>query len=235
MHTPGVPKTYSREEADEILRRALGQQAADGISHDDLVAAAREVGIPESAIEAAAGQLGEHRSIKERVELMRSQKRRAFARHLASYLIANGGLFLFDWFDGGPWFVQYVLVVWGILLLLLGIRQLAPEEASLVRRAERELEKERRRADRERRRTGRAPAGAGGPTPVREFEQAVQEGASALLSAAARAIRDFTPGSPPRRASIEPTPVRAERFRAEDTRDEEQAPGTSDPRRQGRA
>ena len=119
MHTPGVPKTYSREEADEILRRALAQQAADGISHDDLVAAAREVGIPESAIEAAAGQLGEHRSIKERVELMRSQKRRAFARHLASYTIANGGLFLFDWFDGGPWFVQYVLVVWGIIALRL--------------------------------------------------------------------------------------------------------------------
>src|SRR5688572_24818259 len=112
MHTPGVPKTYSREEADEILRRALAEQAADGISHDDLVAAAREVGIPEGAIEAAASQLGEHRSVKERVDLLRQQKRRAFVRHLLSYLIANGGIFLFDYFDGGPWFFQYVLIVW---------------------------------------------------------------------------------------------------------------------------
>jgi hypothetical protein len=224
MHTPGVAKTYSREEADEILRRALAEQAADGISHDDLVAAAREVGIPEGSIEAAASQLGEHRSIKERVELLRQQKRRAFARHLASFVIANGGICLFDYFDGGPWFFQYVLIVWGIFLLLIGIRQLAPEEASLVRRAEREIEKERRKAERQRRRTGQAPGHPGGMKgATREFEQAVQEGASALLGAAARAIRDFNPGKPP------------QRFRANDAEDEPQAPGRSDERRHRRA
>lgn len=225
MHTPGVAKTYSREEADEILRRALSEQAADGISHDDLVAAAREVGIPEGAIEAAASQLGEHRSVKERVELLRQQKRRAFIRHLLSYLIANGGIFLFDYFDGGPWFFQYVLIVWGIFLLLLGIRQLAPEEAGLVRRAEREIEKERRKAERQRRRAGHAPGGhpEGMRGATREFEQAVQEGASALLGAAARAIRDFNPAKP------------AQRFRANDTQDEPQAPGRSDERRHRRA
>jgi hypothetical protein len=223
MHNPGVPKTYSREEADEILRRALAEQAADGINHDDLVAAAREVGIPEGAIEAAASQLGEHRSVKQRVELLRRQKRRAFGRHLASYLIANGGIFLFDYFDGGPWFFQYVLIVWGIILLLLGIRQLAPEEASLVRRAEREIEKEKRKADRQRRRTGQPKAHPGGMQgATREFEQAVQEGASALLSAAARAIRDFNPSKP------------GHRFRANETQDEPQAPGQNDNRRHHR-
>jgi hypothetical protein len=191
-----VPRTYSREEADEILRRALAQQAADGINHDDLVSAAREVGIPETAIEAAASQLGEHRTVKERVEMLRRQKRRSFGRHLLSYMIVNGGVFLFDYFDGGPWFFQYVLIVWGIIVLLFGIRQLAPEEASLVRKAEREIEKERRRIERERRRVARASGRTGLPGlpgPAKEFEQAVQEGASALLSAAARAIRDLTP------------------------------------------
>ncbi|HTV24342.1 MAG TPA: 2TM domain-containing protein [Polyangiaceae bacterium] len=234
-----MPKTYSREEADEILRRALSQQAVDGISHDDLVAAAREVGIPEASIEAAASQLGEHRNVKERVELLRQQKRRAFFRHLLSYLIANGGIFLFDYFDGGPWFFHYVLIVWGILLLLLGIRQLAPEEASLVRRAERELEKERRKAERRQRRSGGRiaahPGGMHGAT--REFEQAVHEGASALLSAAARAIRDFSPGpkAQVRASSGGPSPSPSERFRADDTADEGQAPGASDARRKGRA
>lgn len=226
MHTAGVPKTYNREEADEILRRALAEQASDGISHDDLVAAAREVGIPEGAIEAAASQLGEHRSVKERVDLLRRQKRRGFGRHLLSYLIANGGIFLFDYFDGGPWFFQYVLIVWGIILLLFGIRQLAPEEAGLVRRAEREIEKERRKAERQQRRQGHGrivghPGGMQGAT--REFEQAVQEGASALLSAAARAIRDYGPAKAP------------PRFRADDTGDEPQAPGQSDTRRRNRA
>jgi hypothetical protein len=205
-----VPRTYSREEADEILRRALAQQSADGINHDDLVAAAREDGIPEAAIEAAAGQLGEHRVVQQRVEQLRRQKRRGFARHLISYLIANGGIFLFDYFDGGPWFFQYVLIVWGIILLLFGIRQLAPEEAGLVRKAERELEKEQRRAERERRRSGRLSGPPGGvPAAAKEFERAVQEGASALLSAAARVIRD---SSGPRR------------YRAEDSANEPASP-----------
>lgn len=208
-HNPGVPKTYSREEADEILRRALARESPDGINHEDLVAAAREVGIPESAIEAAAGQVGEHQVVMQRVARLRRQKRRAFVRHLITFLIVNGGVFLFDYFDGGPWFFQYLLILWGILLLLLGIRQLAPEEAGLVRKAERELEKERRRAERERRRLGRASGHPGGvPAAAKEFEHAVQEGANALLSAAARAIRDFTPAG-------------KQRFRADDAEDDE--------------
>jgi 2TM domain-containing protein len=196
MHTPGVPKTYSREEADEILRRALSQQSADGIDHDDLVAAAREVGIPEAAVLHAANQLGEFRQVKTRVELIRKQKRRAFARHLLTFIIVNGGIFAFDYMDGGPWFFQYVLILWGIVLLLLGIRQLAPDEARLVRRAERELEKDRRRQERQRRRT--QPSGRPRvPAAAKEFEAAVQDGVSTLMSAAARAIRDFTPGPRP--------------------------------------
>ena len=206
MHTAGVPKTYSREEADEILRRALAQQGEDGISHDDLVAAAREVGIPPSAVEAAASQLGENQIVRERVELLRRQKRRAFARHLLTFLIVNGGMFLFDYFDGGPWFFQYLLIVWGIVLLLVGMRQLAPDEGGLVRKAERELERERRRAERQRRRQvgGRTPGVSQLPGAAKEFEAAVQEGVSALMSAAAKAIRNYSPGPKPRYRAGDP-------------------------------
>jgi hypothetical protein len=203
MHTASVPRTYSREEADEILRRALEQQPDGGIHHDDLMAAAREVGIPEAAVEAAADEVGATALVRERVQLLRRQKRAAFARHLLSFLIVNGGIFLFDWFDGGPWFFHYLLIVWGIVLLLVGMRQLAPDEASLVRKAERELEREHRRAQRQRRRqagSGRAsPPGVSQlPGAAREFEAAVQEGVSALMSAAAKAIRDYSPGPKPR-------------------------------------
>jgi 2TM domain-containing protein len=204
MHTPGVSKTYSRDEADEILRRALSQQAADGIPHDDLVAAAREVGIPEAAILNAASQLDANRVVKARVEHLRKQKRRAFARHLLTFMLVNGGIFAFDYFDGGPWFFQYVLIVWGIILLLFGLRQLAPDEAKLVRRAERELEKERRRAERERRRTQQGPGRPLIPSAAKEFEAAVQDGVSAMMTAAARAIRDFTPGPRPHFRAEEP-------------------------------
>lgn len=211
-HTrPVATKTYSREEADEILRRALAQQAgtradgaAEGISHEDLLAAAKEVGISSSAIEAAAEELGESRIVEQRAELIRRRKRRAFFRHLVLFLVVNAGMFLFDWFDGGPWFFQYPLIVWSVILASIGMAQLTPEHDALVRRAEREIEKEQRRAARRRPKGTRgpfAPSPGAGATPAqaaREFERAVQEGVSTLLSNAARAIRGVTPADPSR-------------------------------------
>jgi hypothetical protein len=112
-----------------------------------------------------------------------------------------------------------VLILWGIILLLFGVRQLAPEEASLVRKAERELEKERRRAERQRRRTGRTSGHPGGiPGAAKEFEHAVQEGVNALLSAATRAIRTYTPPQHDARARAGEPARNDERQRAEDRR-----------------
>jgi hypothetical protein len=192
-----VSRTYTREEADEILRRALLQQPGDGVNHDDLVAAAREVGIPTDAIESAAQQLGERRVVDERVQLLRSRKRRAFLHHLFTYVIVNTGMFFVDRLDGGPWWFYWPLVIWGIFLMLAGVRQLAPDKDGLVKRAERELERERKKEEKRRQRAARASARARGvrisSEGVSEFESAVEEGVSALLSAAARAIRGITP------------------------------------------
>jgi hypothetical protein len=214
VHNRPVPRTYTREEAEEILRRALAEQAADGVHHDDLVAAAREVGIPETAIESAVSQLGDHREVVERIAKLRAEKRRAFVRHLLSFMIVNGGVFLFDRFDGGPWFFHYLLIIWGIVLLLLGIRQLAPDQTSLTKKAERELEKERRRAERQRRQTARASGKPLGPGAAKEFETAVEEGVNAMLAVAARAIRGITPD--------------ARRYRAEEPAEEEARRPTED-------
>jgi hypothetical protein len=193
-----VSRSYTREEADEILRRALLQQGTgDGVHHDDLVAAAREVGIPTDAIESAAQQLGERRVVDERVQLLRIRKRRAFLRHLMTYMIVNAGMFFVDRLDGGAWWFHWPLVIWGIFLLLAGVRQLAPDREGLVKRAERELERERKKEEKRRQRAARANARARGVKTssegVSEFESAVEEGVSALLSAAARAIRGITP------------------------------------------
>jgi hypothetical protein len=50
------PPTYTREEMDAILKRAIERQQAksEEIGHEDLVAAAGEVGIPREEVEAAA-------------------------------------------------------------------------------------------------------------------------------------------------------------------------------------
>jgi hypothetical protein len=188
----GVSKTYTRQEADEILRRALAVQPAEGISHDDLVAAAREVGIPGAAIEAAAQQLGEDRRISERAALIRRRRRTAFLRHLLIYLVVNAGIFFVDRADGGAYWFQYPLIIWGVILAAIGIAQLAPDQRSLTRRAERELEREQRRAQRRMRAAARRDGVAGARDGAKEFEAAVQEGVSSLLSAAARTIRGLS-------------------------------------------
>lgn len=188
-----VPKTYTREEADEILRRALQTQTFDGISHDDLVAAAREVGIPSDAIEAAAADLGDHHALNERVLKLRLRKRAAFFRHLVIYLIANAGIFLVDWVVKGEQFFLYPLIIWGVIVALFGVGQLAPDADALLRQAERELEKERRKEARRRRTDG--PRKPGGRV-TQEFEAAVEEGVSALLGAAAGAIRGLSQRGP---------------------------------------
>jgi len=190
----GVSKTYTRQQADEILRRALAVQPADGISHDDLVAAAREVGVPGEAIEAAAQQLGEDQRVSERAALIRRRRRTAFLRHLLIYLVVNAGIFFVDRADGGAYWFQYPLIIWGVILAAVGIAQLAPDQRSLARRAERELERERRREQRRMRAAARRDGTAAARDGAKEFEAAVQEGVSSLLSAAARTIRGLSEG-----------------------------------------
>lgn len=187
-----MTKTYTRQQVDEILRRALLEKSVEGISHDDLVAAAREVGIPSSAIEAAAAELGDNQRIAERAALIQRRKRTAFLRHLLLFLVINAGIFFVDQSDGGAFWFQYPLVIWGVILAAFGITQLAPDQQRLERRAERELEKEQRRIHKRRRLAARA-AGDPNASAAREFESAVQEGVSTLLSSAARVIRSVVP------------------------------------------
>jgi hypothetical protein len=211
-----VSKTYTRREADEILRRALAVQPAEGINHDDLVAAAREVGIPGEAIEAAAQQLGEDRRISERAALIRRRRRLAFLRHLLIYLVVNAGIFFVDHADGGAYWFQYPLIIWGVILAAGGIAQLAPDQRSLARRAERELERERRRAERRMRSAARRDGAAAAGGGAKEFEAAVQEGVSSLLSAAARTIRGLSESGRYRvRDDGEPARTASEREAAE--------------------
>ncbi|MGO8998833.1 MAG: 2TM domain-containing protein, partial [Polyangiaceae bacterium] len=61
------PPTYTREEMDAILKRAIERQQAksEEIGHEDLVAAAGEVGIPREEVEAAARDLEAEKARRE--------------------------------------------------------------------------------------------------------------------------------------------------------------------------
>ena len=199
--------TYTQEEVTEILKRALRQQSMrdQGLSHDQLLEMADEVGIDRAALETAAGELERVRAD----ELVRSnesrelteERSRLFVRFVSSlltYLVVNVALYFLDrQLTGGAWLSYWVMFVWG-LGLLFQLRNVLFPAHSLQRRKRRELklaEREQRRAEREERRRRMHQAWNGGATPMfqagaKEFESAVQAGVDALLSVAARKIHE---------------------------------------------
>lgn len=200
---------YSDAEVEEILRRAIERQQKDvtGVSHDDLVAAAGEIGIAAADVEAAvaevrAGKTGEapaRADVAESPAVVdddaaldaqdRKSRRARFTRHLATYVVVNAFLAGMNVLTGGQWWVLWVILGWGIGVALQGLGLLLPEDP---RRRERRLRRLQARRDKEARRfrerdmqlqkkqTRRARE--------KDFERAVQEGVGLLMTAAARKI-----------------------------------------------
>ena len=198
-------QTYSQQEVTEILKRALKQQSlrSEALSHDQLVEMAKEVGIDQDAVEAATAELAQSRADElardtEAKELAQERTRllTQFAGSLLTYLVVNAGLYFIDrQFTGGTWY-YWVLLGWGIGLVLQ-LRQALFPKRSLEHRKLREwrrAEKLARRAARDERRQKMIEAWSGPSNMVnqgaREFEQAVQAGVAALLSVAARKISE---------------------------------------------
>jgi len=108
---------YSPEEVNRIIRRALKLKQEDTISHQDLIATAREIGIDAKILEAAIEQ--ERREFKkEQIRRSRLKRRKVgFYSHLWSYIIVNAALLLINNFTPGPWWFQWSVLGWGIGLV----------------------------------------------------------------------------------------------------------------------
>jgi hypothetical protein len=228
MPEPPRP-TYTPEEAAEILKRALKQQSMkdQGLTHEELVEMAAEVGIDRSALEAATADVAETRAgeLTRQTEARELAQERAhlfnrFVSSLLVYLLVNVLLYLIDMrFTHGTWFF-YVLIGWGIGLAFQ-LRAVFFPQGSLERRKRRELRramKDERRALKEQRRNARRRQfaqvfGADMHDHVdhaararNEFETAVQAGVAALMQAAARKI-----GEHASRAPVDPAETRRRR------------------------
>ena len=219
MSEPPSKRTYTQEEVTEILKRAMKQQRLQdqGLSHEELVEMAGEVGIDRAAVESATAELvqtrqGELVRRAEARELAEERSRlfQAFVSSLFVYVVVGGGLYFLDrMLTGGTWF-YWVLLGFGIALLLQ-LRKVIFPRSSLERRKarERRLEQKRQRRalreakhrellqafgvdsrgdGRERRKQVEEAVNAG----AREFETAVQTGVAALLNVAARKIHEHT-------------------------------------------
>jgi hypothetical protein len=152
MSEPPPKRTYTQEEVTEILKRAMKQQTMQkqGLSHEELVEMANEVGIDRAALESAEAELIETRADElarraQATELAQERSRlfNGFVSSLFFYVVICGALFFIDRrFTGGRWF-YWPALIWGIALLFRLRGVLFPQH-SLGRRKAREQKRARR-------------------------------------------------------------------------------------------
>jgi 2TM domain-containing protein len=217
-----VSRRYTQEEVEEILRRALArQEAAKGeaeqTSHEDLVAAAREVGIDAVDLDAAAAELAEEKARAARPAKATAlaprpgpSPLRRFLGRVATFAIVNGLLLGIDAATGPGWWVQWVALFWGIGLLFQARRIFFPTEEDAqrearheARRAERKAHKQAREVERRIHAQERRERRERHRRMAREFEEVVEAGVHALLGQIAKAQHGG-------RARVEPPKVRVE-------------------------
>lgn len=190
-----MARSYTREEVDEILRRALAQgELGDQVSHEDLLEAAREVGIDPAEIDRAARELEAKRKDRELLAAAHAKRRRAFFRSLLKFVVVIAFLAVLDLATGGALWVHWVALVWAMVLALRGMKVLTPsadEEERILRREHKRLRKEQQRES------------------ARQMQAAVQQGVAAFLDAIGRRLEQA--GAPPARPAARGDGVR---FRA---------------------
>lgn len=196
-----VKKTYTQDEVNEILKRALSQQSLreQTLSHEDLVQVAAEVGIDRHALDAASAEIAKSQEAElakrsEAAELA-TERRIQLRRLLASAIrlgVLNGAFYFIDMHvSGGTWF-QWPLLASGVLLALQVRHVVSPEQRLARRRAREERERRRaaRRAQIEAVKQKLISATSDAPAAAREFESVVQAGVTALVKVATKKLEE---------------------------------------------
>jgi serine/threonine-protein kinase len=169
---------YSTAEVSEILARAVdrqeaeraGSQASAGLGFDDLVAAAREVGVDPEVLRAASRELRAKKEAPqgwaaERDAWLRRRKR-GFYKHLGVWVIVNVAFMLMGLVDRGSDPTQFFVpgLLWGIGLAIQGMKAFMADEDDWREEKEKKEKKERKKHRRS-----------------QAVERALDQGAAALL------------------------------------------------------
>jgi hypothetical protein len=187
-------RVYTKEQADAILARAIEMQRGDSTSHDDLVAAAREVGVPPEAIELAAHEVLAKARDEDDVRALRARAWRGFLAHLVPYVMVNALLAFINVLTGSfPW-VILVMLAWGVGLASHLLAVVMPDREGLLRRVERQRERALRRANA----IEEATAAAGGGARVRVPDELRVGAAVAHVPTAAGIARALGAADAPR-------------------------------------
>jgi hypothetical protein len=140
-------KSYADDEVRDIIERALRDQPAGGVSHEDLLSIGAGAGLTRAAVESAARDVAEARLTKTATARIVSWRRRGVAAHAFVYAVVNGFLFLINFMTrdtAGAWWVLFPLLAWGVgLVLHAGFALFSPvDEWSLTREKRRLLKTE---------------------------------------------------------------------------------------------
>ncbi|MFO0607665.1 MAG: 2TM domain-containing protein [Polyangiales bacterium] len=212
-----MPDTYSRDEVKEILGRALEKQHAQGdaITHDELAAVARDMGVAPEALAQAAAAVREERELQSAVSAAIARRRRGFSAHLMAFVMVNALLAVGNLMTGGPlWFVL-VALAWGIGLAFHARATFAPDRERLAARARRRIERDRELAERQRRKREAEES-------ARRIGKAVEAGVVEVLKTVADVIDPARQGEAARKGTGVRVEVTTERTGepAEAARDE---------------
>ena len=138
-------KNYADDEVRDIIERALKNQPASGVSHEDLVSIGVEAGLTRAAIEGAARDVAEARLTKTARARIVSRRRLGVAAHAFVYAVVNGFLFMINFLTTpGSWWVLFPVLAWGVgMVLHAGFGLFAPvDEWSLTHEKRRLLKTE---------------------------------------------------------------------------------------------
>ncbi|AGP36082.1 2TM domain-containing protein [Sorangium cellulosum] len=195
-------RRYTEAEVRAILERALRDAQARDVGHDELVAAAEEIGISRGAIEAASRDIEHFRGEAEARAAILARRRKGFRSHLFSFLVVNAFLFAINALTPGPWWFFWPLLGWGLGLAFHAraalssdvsprqLRRQIERSAALARREEERRLEERRRVEQLERKQRLERS-------AEELGHAVEEGVATVLSRIAQEIRGSAPPAPP--------------------------------------
>jgi hypothetical protein len=129
-------KRYSTQTMRAIVERALERQVEQpqsGYTPDEILAAAREVGVDDETLRAAAREVAERRVRELSASENRKNRLNKLWRHAATYVVVNLFLlFLMGW-HGAKW----VMLAWGFGLAMSAVRTLFPDDAKDEKRGRR--------------------------------------------------------------------------------------------------
>ncbi|MEN8114849.1 MAG: 2TM domain-containing protein [Actinomycetota bacterium] len=135
---------FPRDEVGDIIDVAarldelVDGRTDQGLTFDQLVRVAGEVGISQDAVERAIVEERRRRSVDEREARKRVRRRMRFVRHAMVYALVVSALLLIDVLNGGGWWFYYIAALWGAVLAIQGLRFLTrkkgPLEAAMLER-----------------------------------------------------------------------------------------------------